>query len=143
MPVLSTSTPNAILQRELRKRLDPGAGSTDHRLDLDELDRPTYSDAVAAIRRALETGPAVAVYLGGELLGVATPAALGEDGRTLAEPGAGDHATLPGRSGQYRWIAYECVSDQKCRAYRVFHDDREIPQCRQHPGPPMRLLPWT
>ncbi|GAB3831895.1 hypothetical protein ACFPIJ_29245 [Dactylosporangium cerinum] len=60
---------------------------------------------------------------------------LGEDPSAAVGPGAGDGATLPGFPAEFRAIRYTC-GERGCdrTMLRIFYDERDVPQCAEHPA---------
>ncbi|RBM16856.1 hypothetical protein DEH69_16110 [Streptomyces sp. PT12] len=113
-------------------------------LDLDPDDRADeVSRRLAELFGARPGIEGVMLRLDGRDVGVATPrrlrAAEGLAG-PAAEWGAGDRAGLPGRSGRYRPVWFDCATPG-CGAAeaRSFYDERAVPVCPDERHGPMEL----
>ena len=124
------------LRRHYAKLLDDSAFGGGLIVSVDPKNPPDYSDLANEIRLNLQQAGAATIEvraISGELIGVATREKAGAGDEALAgDPvpvGTGDHASLPGESGQYRVIVYKCPEGHV--GYRIYHDPRELPVCEK------------
>jgi hypothetical protein len=127
---------------ELQLLIDPHAPPAVHQIDL--TGRPTIDEAQYVLREyfsAVGATSAVTVMVSGTAIGVVTRKRLDEFAGTAADGGAataytmgsGERIHLPGEATRYRLLAFACPQCT-ATAYRIFHDERELPRCPSSHG---------